>query len=95
MSQVDYNELLCEAMSIIAGSRVQDLPFDKTIVCTITDNSKKDKGIYTVSDGTITFDATSENTKFSMNDKVYVTIRQNNMSNDKQITGLYIEKDND
>jgi hypothetical protein len=39
MSQIDYNEILLKAIDTVVISRVSELSFDKTIVCTITDDS--------------------------------------------------------
>ena len=33
-------------MDIIANKKIENLPFDKTILCTITDDSEKEEGIY-------------------------------------------------
>jgi hypothetical protein len=51
----EYNDTLCEAIDTLISARLSELRFDKTIVCTITDVSKRDSGEYTVTDGTITF----------------------------------------
>jgi hypothetical protein len=36
-------------MDIIASKKIENLPFDKTILCTITTIKDKDEGIYEVS----------------------------------------------
>jgi hypothetical protein len=50
------------------------MQFDKTVICTITDNTNKDKGEYEVNDGSITFKAYSEDTGYSKDTVVYVLI---------------------
>jgi len=62
------------AIDTIVKSRIANLDFDKTVICTITDDSDKDNGHYVVNDGSISFDAYSENTEYATNDSVYVTI---------------------
>lgn len=91
----ELTEQLFEAMSIIAQAKVSNLPYDQTIVCTIVDNANaKEKNEYTVTDGTSTFIAYSENTDYRVNTKVYVTIPNNDMLNKKHITGTYVEDNN-
>lgn len=91
----ELTEQLFEAMSIIAQAKVSNLPYDQTIVCTIVDNADaKEKNEYTVTDGTSTFIAYSENTDYRVNTKVYVTIPNNDMLNKKHITGTYVEDNN-
>lgn len=86
----DYNEILLQAMDTVIAQRLSELAFDKTIICTITDSSERDKGIYKVTDGSIVFEAYSENTNYSQDDKVYVNIPSGDWTQQKQITGRYI-----
>ena len=87
-------ESLFEAINLIASKKVSDLPYDKTVICTITDTSKADQNEYTVTDNTSTFTAYSENTEYGLNAQVYVTIPNGDMQNKKYISGLYISDEN-
>jgi hypothetical protein len=67
-------EAICEATKIISESVVKGVAYDKTLTCTITNADNKDKGEYTVTDGSSTFTAYSENTGYTVNTVVYVTV---------------------
>lgn len=83
----DLSEELFEAIGIIAKNLVNDLQYDKTIICTITDTSKANEGKYTVSNGSVEFEASSDK-RYIINTPVYVTIYQNG---DKAIIGKYTD----
>ena len=85
-------EELFEAVSYIADSKVKKVNFNRTIVCTITNNDNRDKGEYTVTDGTSSFLAYSENTTYAKDIKVYVTIPNGDYDNQKLIVGKYVEE---
>ena len=53
MNKID--ETLCEAIDLIVNKRLEGTTFDKTILCTITDNSERGKNKYLVSDGSVSF----------------------------------------
>jgi hypothetical protein len=55
MSQIDYNEILLEAIDTVVTTRLSDVNFDKTVICTIVDASKAAEGEYTVFDGAVEF----------------------------------------
>lgn len=84
---MNYSEVLCESVKIISESLLEGLAFDKTIECTITDDSLRTRGTYTVTDGSVSFTAYSENTSYRKNTAVYVTIPNGDYDNDKIITG--------
>ena len=44
----DNIKKLFDAMDIIAAQQVKNLQFDKTVKCSITDDSKSEQGEYTV-----------------------------------------------
>ncbi len=58
------SEQLFEAVDVLIGKRILDSAKDKTILCTIEDNSKAAHGEYTVSNASARFTAYSENTKY-------------------------------
>lgn len=86
----DYADILLKAMKTISDATVSSLSYDKTLICHIIDNSKAEEGQYTVSDGSSTFYAYSDNTEYKKNESVYVSIPQDDFSKSKLITGKYI-----
>jgi hypothetical protein len=76
MADLQLAETLFTAMDEIIHKRIEDLPYDKTILATIEDNKNAKKGEYVVNDGMTTFKAFSSNTEYSNGDRVYVSIPQ-------------------
>ena len=56
---LDYGEIFCSAVDEIITSKLQDLQYDITKLCTIVDDTYSNQGKYTVSDGTAKYDAFS------------------------------------
>lgn len=82
-------------MDVIAEKKIQNLPFDKTILCTITKVIDEEAGEYTVSysssnANTLSFTAYAQNgDTYDIDDSVYVNIPQNDISNQKIILRKY------
>ena len=57
----DYGDILLKAVKTVVDGVVEGLQFDKTVICKITNNTKADKGEYTVNDGSSTFLAYTDN----------------------------------
>ena len=74
-------------METIAQSVVDGVAFDKTILCTITDDSDKENGRYQVTDGSSNFIAYSEVKTFRNKELVYVTVPNGDFSEQKIIIG--------
>ena len=91
MSNVSEN--LFQAMDIIIAERLNGLNYDKTILCKIEDDSKKDKGEYVVTDGSSTFIAISKDDTYTKGASVYVTVPTGDFNQQKLIVGRYIAKD--
>ena len=92
---MDYNEILCQAIDTIISQRISEIGFDKTIICTIIDDSKKGSGEYLVTDGSLTFWASCDSDKYRSNHQVYVTIPMGDYSQKKVIVGRFSsEEDN-
>lgn len=89
MADLQLAETLFTAMDEIIHKRIETLPYDKTILATITDVANAKKGEYTVDDGSSTFKAYSTNTEYSNGDRVYVSIPQGDYQQQKNITGKY------
>lgn len=88
----DINEFF-KSIDIILTQRLSDLSYDKTVIATIVDDSDKERSHYVVSDGTIKFDAYSNDTSFKNDDQVCVTILNGDWSQKKFIIGKYSDKD--
>ena len=86
----NYSEETLRAMEIIAQSVVDKVSFDKTIVCTIKDNSNAQYGEYYVTDGSSSFFAYTETTTYEIGDSVYVSVPNGDFDNQKLIRGRYI-----
>lgn len=85
----DFLNSLNEAMAIHAKKAVEGLEFDRTEMAEIVDITNRDKGEYQVFNGSIRYFAYSENTSYTLGTKVYVTIPNNDYSQQKQIKGKY------
>lgn len=90
-------ENFLDAMNIIATHRATESQVgDKTILCTITNDSKAEKeSRYTVTDGSTRFDVFDNlneagKKKYKVGDQVYVTIPQNDYNKQKLIQGPYM-----
>ena len=82
-------EQLFQSVDIILTQRLQDVHFDKTIICTIVDDSDKKNGCYVVSDGTIKFKAYVNDATYRKDDQVRVSVLNGDFSEKKFITGRY------
>ena len=94
MNGQDYTELLLEGIDYVIQARMREQKFDETIVCTIVDTSRANKGIYMVSNGTIKFDAYSEVTNYIVNQAVRVAIDKGDYSQKKYIVGRAVSEKN-
>ena len=85
-------------MEVIADKKVQNLPFDKTVLCTITEVIDEEAGIYNVSysvnnSTTSSFTAyAQEGDSYQKDDSVYVNIPQNDIANQKTILRKYVKQ---
>ena len=69
----NFGDIFCQAVDTIIQDRINSVNFDKTVICTIVDDSEKEKGKYRVDYGSsATFYAYTENTKLSKGNVVYV-----------------------
>lgn len=93
MDSLQLTENFCEAIKIITEDALSGIKYDKTVVATITDISKRKQGIYTVSDGSIQFIAYSDVLNYSVGTNVYITIPEGDYSNDKIILGKKLKDD--
>ena len=87
----DYGNILCQAIDTIVTERLSGLEYDQTVLCTIVDDTERDKGKYIVSNGSVKFDVVSEITTYRNNNNVYVLIPKGDWNETKTIIG---KKDN-
>ena len=92
MNSMQYSDNLCQAIEIIANNVVRGLSFDKTILCTVTNNLKAKQGEYSVSDGASTFTAFSTDQTLKLKDQVYVLIPNGSHQSQKIIVSKYNSK---
>ena len=83
----DYNEIICTAIDEIVTARLQGLQYDITKLCTIIDDTSSYEGKYTVSDGSIRFEAYSTNTSYKNGNNVLVIIPNGDYNMQKTISG--------
>lgn len=82
----NYSELMCEAIDLIVKQRLTQIQYDQTQICTIVDDTRKQEGIYIVSNGSARFEAYGDDT-YRLNDSVYVNIPNGDMNEQKFIQG--------
>ena len=97
----DYAESILQSVEIVVGKCLNDVAFDKTEICTIVSDADQKNGRYTVTNGSVKYDAfvnTSSGTekppKYKVNDSVRVSVPNGDYSKKKYIEGLNVE-DND
>lgn len=88
----DYGENLCQAVDIIIAKRLQGISFDKTVVCTVEDDSRREEGLYIVSNGSLKFEAYSSE-KYRIGNNVYVSVPEGDWNQQKFIVGKKTSKD--
>lgn len=76
------------------NEQIQNVNYDKTILCTITNADNADDGEYTVTDGSSHFIAYSTS-KYKVKDNVYVLIPEGDYNAAKQIIGKYSSSDSE
>lgn len=94
-SSNEITETLLEAMDTVILARIAQLPYDKTIVCTIIDDSQAGIGKYkvTADNGINIFTAYADSDiEYYKDTQVYVKILNNDAGVSRLITGKYIPK---
>lgn len=90
---LNISDSFCEAVDQIVTARMQEVKFDKTVVCTIVDDENAGTtNYYTVSEGSSKFSAYSVEL-YKKNEQVLVLIPQGDYNNQKTIIGKYVPKD--
>ena len=92
----NYGEQICRSMEIIVAKRLEGLHYDRTIVCTITDDTLSKEGKYTVCYAdTNNFTAYSHLTNLREGDTVYVSIPEGDWNEQKTIVSKKSRDDNE
>ena len=81
----NIQDKILQSIEIVLNERLQSVEFDTTVLCTILDDSEREKGKYQVTNGNITFTAYSDDTRYRKNNEVYVLIPEGNYDNQKVI----------
>ena len=89
MSKTNYEEQLFNSIDLIVEKRIANLDYDKTVICTVINNSNAKNNIYTVSDGSTVFDAQGDGTSYQIDDKVRVLVIGGDFTKEKYIQGKY------
>lgn len=90
-----YGDILCQAVDTIVTQRLSALEYDQTILCSIVDDSRREEGIYKVTNGSTVFEAVSDQTNYRNGNNVYVLIPKGNWNETKTITGKKNNKDSE
>ena len=85
MENKNYGEIFCQATEILAQHLIEQVSFDRTILCSIIDDTEKDIGKYKVSNNEATFDAYANDTKYKNGDNIYVSIPSGDWNEQKLI----------
>ena len=88
----NYSEQIFQSIDTIISQRLNEVSFDKTEICEVVSQDKNDKRKYLVSNGSLKYEAYSddENRSYLNNQKVYVRITNGDHSLRKIITGSYV-----
>lgn len=87
----NYSEQIFQSIDTIISQRLNEVSFDKTEICEIISIDEKTIGKYLVSNGSLKYEAYSddENRKYQIGSKVYVRITNGDYTLRKIITGSY------
>ena len=84
-----YEEQLLDAVDILISKRINNLAYDFTKKCTITQTVGDLEGTYEVSDGATRFKAYSPDVEYKVDDQVRVNVPNGDMTQKKFIVGKW------
>lgn len=88
---VNIPEQIFQAIDIIIKKRLEQLPYDQTIEGQVVSNERAFFGEYMIkAKSGLIFKAYSENTKYKLYERVYITVPQGDYSKQKIISGKII-----
>lgn len=90
---VDYGEIICNAVDEIITAKLQGLQYDITKLCTIVDDSMNHQGKYVVSDGTARYEAFTTDISLKKGNQVLVSIPNGDYNMTKTIKGRVASTD--
>lgn len=91
---MSVSENLFQAIDTIISQRINEVSFDRTLICEIVSDSQHEKGEYTVKQDARKFVAYASGTeRYRVGQQVYVTIPQGNYDLKKVIIGRYSADD--
>lgn len=90
----NISESIFKSIDIILSTRLEDIAFDETIVCTVVDDSNKKNGEYYVTNGSTKFKVYSDTDKYRNNNQVRVQIPKGDWTQKKFILGQYVDENN-
>lgn len=90
----NYEEIFCQATEILANNLINKVSYDKTILCTIINDSERELGKYRVSNGEADFDAYSIGPKYNKGNSVYVQIPGGDWNEQKFIVSKKVDNEN-
>ncbi len=85
----EINNAILKSADILISKKLEELEYDKTILGVIVNDGDAMNGHYVVNDGSIDFDAYSENTTYVAGDHVYVTVPKGDFTQNKLIISKY------
>lgn len=91
----NLTDSLFEAISTIAEKRIANLKYDKTVICTVTSIDNAKNNLYSVSDGSVVFEAQGDGTQYKVGDNVRVLILEGDYAQTKYIQGKHNTKEVD
>lgn len=94
---MSYSENLFRSIDEILKQRLNEIQFDKTVLCTIVSQDEDDKTKYWVTDGSLRFEAFSDsnNEEYANKSQVYVLVPEGNYEKRKIILGKYTDDKED
>jgi hypothetical protein len=91
----NITESIFDSISLIVESRLSNLNYNKTVICTVVDDSDAKNDKYTVTDGSIRFEAIGQGNKYNIDDSVRVEVPNDDWSKTKYIQGKHIVDSNE
>lgn len=94
---MNYSENLFQSIDEILRQRLNEIQFDKTVLCTIVSQDEDDKTKYWVTDGSLRFEAfsNSDSDEYLNKSQVYVLVPEGNYEKRKIILGEYTDNKED
>ena len=86
----DYIDSIFDGINIIIDKKLEDLAYDSTEICTITNASDCKNGKYRVTDGSVSYIAYSDQDNYREGEQVRVNVPKGDFTQKKFIIGKYV-----